>query len=172
MLSIHILSCVVCRSHSTGISVEDGNDSVDISKSGEYLYFQRFWIEALSTEFSFHFCICFEVHRLTAPQRNGQEHQLEKSISSHDQDETWNSIRKRHYQHTNPQPTKKAKMKRKQRQFDNIRQSAHDFNVFQLDYVDFGAVIGQNGAFSWHANYSPDWITSKQNTKRPKERQE
>lgn len=22
------------------------------------------------------------------------------------------------------------------------------------DYVDFGAIIGQNGAFSWHAHYS------------------
>lgn len=28
--------------------------------------------------------------------------------------------------------------------------------ILENDYVDFGAQIGQNGAFIWHANYSVD----------------
>lgn len=36
-----------------------------------------------------------------------------------------------------------------------ISRSEFDNNEFiSDDYVDFGAIIGQNGAFSWHVHYS------------------
>lgn len=90
------------------------------------------------------------MHHSAALRRNNKEYQLEKSISSHDQGDSWHPK-----QHKNPKRI--TATKKKQRQFNNgARKSAHDFDVFGADYVDFGAVIGQNGAFSWHANYSPE----------------
>lgn len=75
--------------------------------------------------------------------------QLEKSIVSHDQGETRKPSQKQHRHKTQPK-------KKRQLNNDNRRNHAHKFDAFEADYVDFGAVIGQNGAFSWHANYSPD----------------
>lgn len=95
----------------------------------------------------------FEVHHsaTVASRRNNHDDQLEKSITSHNQGETQTS--KHRHQNRRPQ---QYQQQPKKRPFNSHLQSAHDFNVFEQDYVDFGAVIGQNGAFSWHANYSPD----------------
>lgn len=85
-------------------------------------------------------------------ERNGWKHQLKKSISSHEQDETrkrQQQRRRRHRRH------KKNQRNKKKRQLDN-RKRTHYFDAFETDYVDFGGLIGQDGAFSWHANYSPD----------------
>lgn len=78
------------------------------------------------------------------------EYQLEKSISSHGKDETRTRSQKRQ------QSKQNKNQRKKKRQLDN-RIRAHNFDAFEADYVDFGAVIGQGGAFSWHANYSPEW---------------
>lgn len=100
--------------------------------------------------------ICFiflNASRLVLLPQKRMEYQLEKSISSHDQGETpkashKNSRRRRRRRHD--------RQKKKRQLGNHTRRQAHDFNPFESDYVDFGAVIGQNGAFSWHANYSPD----------------
>lgn len=82
-------------------------------------------------------------------QQPNSARQLKKSIASHDQGETRNRFKKRH-RHKN------QRKKKRQLNNENRQNSAHQFDAFKADYVDFGAVIGQNGAFSWHANYSPD----------------
>lgn len=90
------------------------------------------------------------MHRLKPRQRRpSSKRQLEKSIVSHDQGETRNQLQKRRQHKSEP---------KKKRQLNNDKRQnfAHQFDAFEADYVDFGAVIGQNGAFSWHANYSPD----------------
>lgn len=87
------------------------------------------------------------------------EYQLEKSITSHDQGETPKASHKnsRHRRHQRRRRHERQNEKKKRQLGNHTRQrQAHDFNPFESDYVDFGAVIGQNGAFSWHANYSPD----------------
>lgn len=54
---------------------------------------------------------------------------------------------KRHRQRHNKRTTQ-----RKLGRVRNVIRS--DFDALRDDYVDFGALIGQNGAFSWHVNYS------------------
>ena len=91
-----------------------------------------------------------------AKRRRSSVLQLEKSILSRDQVET----PKQRTQEGRKQRQKRQRrphksQRKKKRQLDN-RIRAHNFDAFEADYVDFGALIGQDGAFSWHANYSPD----------------
>lgn len=92
-------------------------------------------------------------------QRRSSKLQLEKSILSHDQDETRAQSKKRQRQEERRRRRQQQRphktQRKKKRQLDN-RIRAHHFDAFEADYVDFGALIGQDGAFSWHANYSPD----------------
>lgn len=92
------------------------------------------------------FCIFIEVANT-----NGAEFQSEKSISNHDQGKTTRKPSQRKQRHRR----RHKNQRKKKRQLDS-RIRAHNFNAFDADYVDFGALIGQDGAFSWHANYSPD----------------
>ncbi|XP_055298762.1 uncharacterized protein LOC129566658 [Sitodiplosis mosellana] len=89
-----------------------------------------------------------------AKRRRSSELQLEKSIVSHDQGETRKQRTQKGRKRQRQRRPHKTQRKKK-RQLDN-RIRAHHFDAFEADYVDFGALIGQNGAFSWHANYSPD----------------
>lgn len=51
--------------------------------------------------------------------------------------------------------SQRHKKRTTQRKLDNVRNAFRsDFDALRDDYVDFGALIGQNGAFSWHVNYS------------------
>lgn len=95
---------------------------------------------------------------LVALRPKRMEFQLEKSISSHDQGETPEASHKnsRHRRHHERRRRHDRQKKKRQLGSHTSRQQAHQFNPFETDYVDFGAVIGQNGAFSWHANYLPD----------------
>lgn len=56
------------------------------------------------------------------------------------------------------QRRQRHKKEARQRKFNRVRVDAvgtdAGFDAFRDDYVDFGALIGQNGAFSWHVNYS------------------
>lgn len=88
---------------------------------------------------------------LVALRPKRMEYQLEKSIPSHDQGETPEASHKNRRRRRHERPKQKRQLG-----IHTSRQQAHQFNPFETDYVDFGAVIGQNGAFSWHANYLPD----------------
>lgn len=112
------------------------------------------------------FSFIFEV--VDGKERRSSELQLEKSILNHDQGETRKRSQKqrakegrqqkrqrRQRQQQQQQHRPHKTQRKKKRQLDN-RIRAHYFDAFEADYVDFGALIGQDGAFSWHANYSPD----------------
>lgn len=53
----------------------------------------------------------------------------------------------------------KIEQQQQQQQRHQLRSEEEDKNRFHEvdalgdDYVDFGAITGQNGAFSWHANF-------------------
>lgn len=131
------------------------------------------------------FCLSFEnAFRFVALRQKHMEYQLEKSILSREsQGETpkASAAHKKHRRHRKhhrhhhrhhhqkkkqnqeqqPNEEKEQQPQHQQAEEEELgkqtrRRTAHDFNPFDMDYVDFGAVIGQNGAFSWHANYSPD----------------
>lgn len=36
---------------------------------------------------------------------------------------------------------------------EDIKNKFYEVDAHGDDYVDFGALTGQNGAFSWHANF-------------------
>lgn len=108
-------------------------------------------------------CLFFSLNAsrwLVALRQKRMEYQLEKSITSHDQGETPSAAHKNSRQRRSHR-RRHERQQKKNRQLGNHtrharQRQAHDFNPFETDYVDFGAVIGQNGAFSWHANYLPD----------------
>lgn len=53
---------------------------------------------------------------------------------------------------TGAKQNRKKRMNRK-RSNNNDKRLIPAFDTFHDDYVDFGALIGKDGAFSWHANY-------------------
>lgn len=162
-MSKGVVNCRRCRRLPTEFQNRDIN--VDTTKSGEYLHLS-FWLAKIRllirptmkiwAIFLINFCVYISKVDDTERQHSS-EFQLEKSILNHDQGKTRKPLQKqrRRQQHYNSQK------RQKKRQLDGTRIRAHDFNAFEADYVDFGALIGQNGAFSWHANYSPDWDKKK-----------
>lgn len=40
---------------------------------------------------------------------------------------------------------------------DETKTKFYEVDAHGDDYVDFGALSGQNGAFSWHANFPLEW---------------
>lgn len=179
VLFVHISKGVNCRWLPTEISNRE-NDDIETGKSGEYLRICSIGKWAPHTFLSFFshisqfrnenvriflkFSFIFEV--VDGKQHRSSELQLEKSILSHDQGEIQKPSQKQRTQEGRMQKRRRQRRKhqqqrphkiqrKKKRQLDN-RIRAHYFDAFEADYVDFGALIGQNGAFSWHANYSPD----------------
>lgn len=62
------------------------------------------------------------------------------------------------YSNSNHGHRKICRARKSKKDQAKIRRKAFKLTNNDLDdYVDFGALIGQNGAFSWHANYSVKW---------------
>lgn len=55
----------------------------------------------------------------------------------------------------------KEKVNREPTYDDESKNKFYEVDAHGDDYVDFGALTGQNGAFSWHANFPLEWNVTR-----------